>query len=65
MATSSILHNFTIADRKNARLFVKALNEASELPPWRPSAQEVEHLRDPEAIRELMKKRKKTLNEKV
>lgn len=58
MATSSILTNFTITEKKAAERFVKALVEASELPPVQPSDTPIKYLRDPKAIKELLAKDK-------
>lgn len=58
MATSSILTNFTITEKKAADRFVKALVEASELPPIKPTDTPVKYLRDPEKIKELLAKDK-------
>lgn len=59
MATSSILTNFTITEKKAAERFVKALEEASELPPIKPSDTPVKYVRDPKAIKELLARDKK------
>ncbi len=58
MATSSILTNFTITEKKAAERFVKALVEASELPPIKLSDTPVKYLRDPEDIKKLLAKDK-------
>ncbi|MCD8073871.1 MAG: hypothetical protein LUF27_02335 [Lachnospiraceae bacterium] len=57
MATSSILTNFTISDKKTAEKFAEALECASKQPKWQPS-EPVEPLeRDPEAIRAIFARR--------
>ncbi len=58
MATSSILTNFTITEKKAAERFVNALEEASKLPSIKPSDTPVKYLRAPEAIRKLLAKDK-------
>ncbi len=59
MATSSILTNFTITEKNAADRFAEALDAASRQPSRKPTAPVNKPLRDPEAIRALMAKRRK------
>ena len=58
MATSSILTNFTITEKNAAERFADALEAASKQPTRKPTAPVNKPLREPDAIRALMAKRK-------
>ncbi len=59
MATSSILTNFTITEKNAADRFAEVLDAASRQPSRKPTAPVNKPLRDPEAIRALVEKRRK------
>jgi len=58
MATSSILTNFTITEKSAADRFADVLDAVSKQPSRKPTAPVNKPLRDPDAIRALMAKRK-------
>ena len=53
MATSSIFHNFTITDKKEAERFVEVLDKAAHQPKWKPQSEVAPLVRDPERIRAI------------
>ena len=58
MATSSIFANVKITDPEKAEAFINAMDEASKLP--RKSTSSTHYLvKDPEKMREILKRRKK------
>ena len=57
MATSSIFTNVEIKDKKNAEIFVSALEKANETPKRTPTSKVNPPLRDKKAIRALLSKR--------
>ena len=63
MATSSITHNFIITDPDEIERFAKALEESAAEPP-KPCTVDYKYLKDPEELREFMKRRRAMLEAK-
>ena len=57
MATSSIFANVKITDPKKAEDFINALDASANEPIRKTSAQRIQILSDPEAIRKFMSRR--------
>ena len=64
MATSSITHNFIITDPDEIERFAKALEESAAEPP-KPCTVDYKYLKDPEELREFMKKVKRANAERT
>jgi hypothetical protein len=60
MATSSILADFTIKDRKTAEAFVKAYEAASKEPEFKPTINIGASITDPERLRAILAKGRKS-----
>lgn len=63
MPTSSIFENIIINDPEKAEKFINALDASSRDPVWKSKTQVAPPLTDAEEIRQLMAKRKKSVND--